>query len=424
MSNYKVSIIIPVYNTEEYLKDCLESVINQTLDNIEIICVNDGSSDNSLRILEEYALKDKRIKLISQKNCGLSKSRNVGIELAQGEYIYYLDSDDYIKLDCMQKLYEIAHKDNLDVLLFEGEVLYNSIYEDNKMYKNQFNFNYNRKNNYKGVFEGKELLIRLINNKDYFQPVWLQLAKREFIIENKLRFYEGILHEDVLYTLSVMMQARQAACIKYSAYVRRVRPFSIMTNTHTTFLEFYSSFINYSNELKTLFNTDDIELKGVIIRQLKQAYNHLKKIYHEIPHKNLSLADIQRIEELNDTEKMLLEHMGFEFPVYPAFPYEIVDKNSKIVLYGAGIIGQYYYSQLKISNYCEIVLWADKNYKKFKENKELEVYSPDKINSTTFDKVIIATKEEHTANAIKEELRALGIGIDKMVWGKPNYVSV
>lgn len=111
----KVSVIIPVYNVEAYLKQCLDSVINQTLDDIEIICINDGSTDSSLNILQEYAKKDKRIVIINQKNTGLSNARQRGMDICQGEYVAHIDSDDFIELNFLQSLYTVAKNQNADI---------------------------------------------------------------------------------------------------------------------------------------------------------------------------------------------------------------------------------------------------------------------------------------------------------------------
>ena len=112
----KVSIIIPVYNTERYLPQCLDSIINQTLRELEIICVNDGSSDNSLSILNNYRNKDNRIKIINKGNRGVSAARNEGIKAARGEYITFVDSDDYVDLSTYEVLYEYAKKDDIDII--------------------------------------------------------------------------------------------------------------------------------------------------------------------------------------------------------------------------------------------------------------------------------------------------------------------
>lgn len=113
----KISVIIPVYNVEEYLKECLDSVINQTLKEIEIICIDDCSTDSSYSILEEYAKKDSRIVLIKNKeNMGVGYNRNIGIKEAKGEYIGFIDSDDYISEDYYENLYNTAKKYNSDVV--------------------------------------------------------------------------------------------------------------------------------------------------------------------------------------------------------------------------------------------------------------------------------------------------------------------
>lgn len=112
-----VSIIVPVYNTEEYLQKCLDSLTNQTLKNIEIICVNDGSTDNSLKILQDNAIKDDRIKIINQGNKKQGAARNAGMQVATGEYIGFVDSDDYVDLNYFERLYRIARNYDSDIAL-------------------------------------------------------------------------------------------------------------------------------------------------------------------------------------------------------------------------------------------------------------------------------------------------------------------
>ena len=115
-----ISVIIPVYNVEKYLRDCLNSVINQTYKDLEIICINDGSKDNSLSILEEYAKKDKRIIIINKENAGVSAARNDGIEKSTGEYLFCLDSDDYIDKDFLEVFYNNAKQNNSDLVILSN----------------------------------------------------------------------------------------------------------------------------------------------------------------------------------------------------------------------------------------------------------------------------------------------------------------
>ena len=131
MSKIKVSVIVPVFNVEEYLSTSLDSILNQTLKDIEIICINDGSTDASLDILENYAKKDARIKIISKKNEGQGIARNIGLDNAQGEFIAFVDSDDFIKEDMLEKSYEKSVSKNLDLVMYKISSFDNETHEIN-----------------------------------------------------------------------------------------------------------------------------------------------------------------------------------------------------------------------------------------------------------------------------------------------------
>ena len=134
----KISIIVPVYNTEKYLGVCLDSLISQTYKDIEIICVDDGSTDNSLQILNDYAAKDSRIKILTQKNQGPSVARNLGLEKAKGEYITFVDSDDWVSIDMCEKIYSKAIDTNADLVLFpHSRVTNTNISLDDRLQKLQ-----------------------------------------------------------------------------------------------------------------------------------------------------------------------------------------------------------------------------------------------------------------------------------------------
>lgn len=131
MSKIKVSVIVPVFNVEEYLSTSLDSILNQTLKDIEIICINDGSTDASLDILENYAKKDARIKIISKKNEGQGIARNIGLDNAQGEFIAFVDSDDFIKEDMLEKSYKKSVSKNLDLVMYKVSSFDNETHEIN-----------------------------------------------------------------------------------------------------------------------------------------------------------------------------------------------------------------------------------------------------------------------------------------------------
>lgn len=222
---YKVSVIIPVYNVEQYIGECLDSVINQTLKEIEIICVNDGTPDNSVEIVKKYQERDSRIKLINKENGGLSSARNAGIKAATGEYILFLDSDDTLDKQTLEYLYYECRKDNLDQMFFTTKELENcdgtTIRDDQ----------YIRKYDYSGIFTGPEIFGKWVDNAEFKPSACLQINRTEFLRQNNLVFKEGIIHEDNLFTIQCLYFSKRVRYANARFYIRRVREDSIMTGT-------------------------------------------------------------------------------------------------------------------------------------------------------------------------------------------------
>ena len=182
MSEAKVSVIIPIYNVEKYLRECLDSVVNQTLKDIEIILIDDGSTDSSLSICKEYANNDNRIKILTQKNQGAAIARNKGIELAKGDYLSIIDSDDYFDLKMLEKLYNKAINNNLDITICHSK-------EINDSDKKISNIDYSIKKEYipsKEIFNYKDFTKFIFNFCIGWS--WDKLYKREFVVENNLKF--------------------------------------------------------------------------------------------------------------------------------------------------------------------------------------------------------------------------------------------
>ncbi len=204
-----VSIIVPIYNSEKYLKKCIDSLIDQTHNNIEILLINDGSTDNSEKIIKKY--KDKRIKYISQKNIGIGKTRNKGIKLSKGKYIMFIDSDDYIGKNCVEKMYDLAVSNESDLVI----------------------------SNYYKVINGKCLKIDL----PYFEPSSLKnnpnilnvvnlgpcnkLYKKELL--NNIKFNEEYKYEDVPFVVNTLYYANKI--VKTNEYLSY---YVIHSNSETT----------------------------------------------------------------------------------------------------------------------------------------------------------------------------------------------
>ena len=197
----KVSVIISVYNVEKYLARCLDSVINQTLKDIEIICVNDGSTDNSAQILEEYAQKDERIKVITQVNSGLSEARNTGMSASTGEFIAFLDSDDFVDLDFYEALYNSAVKNNCEIACG------NIIRENDKKKRKPF-VDYDKEHVVSSVKDKYE--VTKVPDHCY---VWNKIYKRESLINSGVTFIRGITYEDMPFTADVLEKLGNLVCV-------------------------------------------------------------------------------------------------------------------------------------------------------------------------------------------------------------------
>ena len=222
-----VSVIIPAYNVEGYLTACLESVQNQTLQNIEIICVDDGSSDGSLGMLCKAAEADSRISVLTQNNSGQSAARNAGIAAAQGKYLYYMDSDDLLEPNTLQFLVNAAEANDLDCVFFGGKTFYES--EDLSVEHNGYDDYYHYRTACGEVLRGSDLMTRLVSNREYRASPCMQMVRAERIRENAVTFYEGIPHEDELYTLEIFLRCERCMVIPEQFYLRRIRDDSTVT---------------------------------------------------------------------------------------------------------------------------------------------------------------------------------------------------
>lgn len=211
----KVSIIIPVYNSEENIRRCIDSCIKQTYKNLEIVCINDGSTDNSLKIIKEYKKKDSRINIINQKNMGVSVARNNGIKSCDGEYITFLDSDDYLNIDSIEIMVNLLNEKNVDLI----RTNYTRVFENNCTKQNKKLIIKNRK------FD-KEEITKVVLNKilsgEISSHLWLLCIKKNVIIDNHIEFIPGIkVMQDKLFYLKLFTKANsfyQSDSITYNYY--------------------------------------------------------------------------------------------------------------------------------------------------------------------------------------------------------------
>lgn len=288
----KVSVIIPIYNVEDYIEECLVSALNQTIQDIEIICVDDGTKDSSMKVVEHYAEEDDRIIIIHRENGGLSAARNTGLKAATGEYVYFLDSDDYITEDMLEILYNECKKDDLDNIYFDAESFYES--EEVKQEQPQYLHYYRRPAAFNQVMSGPELYATMENLKWYRPSACLQMPKRSLLLDEGISFYEGIVHEDQLFTIQVILAARRAKHIDVPFYKRRVRSGSIMTASKE-FQSSYGYFVCLSQIKKLVLerNYQDPELLSALKKRMLALQKMAARVVDDVPYEELG-------QELND----------------------------------------------------------------------------------------------------------------------------
>lgn len=216
-----VSIIVPIYNVEEYLNRCIRSIIRQTYENLEIILVDDGSTDNCFSICQDWGKKDSRIKVIHQKNGGLSAARNTGIDVATGQYIMFLDSDDYLSPYCIETMVDLIQVDNADVVI------------GNFVNGNEDNYNFTKDINYKKNMSGVDAIRQIYNNDEDALKFTSACAKlyRKNLFKN-IRYPSGKLYEDIFTTHKVLYLCKNAIVIGLECVYYFQRITSIMHDNY------------------------------------------------------------------------------------------------------------------------------------------------------------------------------------------------
>lgn len=356
MSNIKVSVIVPVYNTDKYLRECLDSVINQSLKEIEIICVNDGSTDSSLRILEEYAEWDSRVKIITQENQGVSCARNVGIRCAKGKYICFLDSDDMLVDNALVDLYEIAQKNQLEILCYDGDCFYENEQLEKSEYKNNY---YNRKKSYDKIKKGKELFCDMIEEDEFCDSACVLFINREWLENEGIVFAPNLIHEDCMFAFECFMRVHRIEHINNKFLKYRVRSKSIMT-TKVTYANMRGRMSCYITILRYLLN-------GELSDREKNAIVKFEKfIIYNIKWTDYELDDIERnkLISADPIEQLIMASMdvglerqyGISENIYLRGFKDLLASFENIVLYGAGKIGRKIYQYIEKIGYGHKVI--------------------------------------------------------------------
>ena len=304
----KVSVIIPVYNTEKYLRECLDSVVNQSLRDIEIICVDDGSTDSSPQILEEYMKRDSRVKVFRQENSGQGAARNAGVARSRGEYTYFMDSDDISPSGALKKMYERAEKDALDVLFFSAESFFET--KELEAQFSRYKTMYLRSAACGGICSGSEIAVKMAREGCLFVSPPCMILRADLLRNDaELRFPEKGLYEDNLFFYRLLAHVEVADCVSDVLFLRRVRSGSTVTEVKT-----FRNFDGYSRVVEGLFalsQRKDVSAQygALLSERIVHFGKMLRRVFCELSDEDKKLA-VARIETSNcDCLKQLSENV-------------------------------------------------------------------------------------------------------------------
>lgn len=344
----KVSIIIPVYNVEKYLPKCLDSVINQTLKDIEIICINDESPDNCGKILAEYAKQDSRIIVLNEKNSGQGSARNRGLEIARGKYIQFLDSDDYYEPNCCEEMYNLMEKhSDVDVACFDTNIIYEA-YEDKK----ESDTNYFRMR-YIGMQKSKPSMIRNVDCN-----CWNKIFRKSFIDKYNLCFPEKIHFEDVAFFWFWFCQSQKIYFYrkKLTNYLRRTGSFlgEIYTKSSSHIFEMFQVYEKIYKYLEKSHKLEDYQES--FIKQYINNFRWLKQCF--------SVEPLKEQQKLIDFCSNFINSHNFDNSNLPLDDEKILNciRHKNYYFLSANNNFEIDIAYPKFSNGINIVFSTDKNY--------------------------------------------------------------
>jgi len=433
--NNAVSVIIPVFNAGNYLRQCINSVISQTLRDIEIICIDDGSTDDSSRILHEYSQRDFRIKLIEQTNKGVGVARNTGLELSNGKYVLFLDADDYIEPDLLESAFVEAEASNADFVMFDAYcfddesgikldsdwIVKTELLPDTRTFsvkdipKHIFTFSYNVVWNklYRKDFVLKSGLffLHLPNSQDsYFACMSLALAKKINYIDRKLIHYR---RNNKLSISSGLFT--NAGTKNLMSAMKRI-------SSELEGLEFFSSikqsFFNYStNLLLWALNKSKNSVYEEMFGRIKTEWFEQHETFSaEYFYQQGDYVQYQSILRNSPQEHLATLQFFKDVEIIDICEYlrQKQVSGNRIALYGAGEIGLAFYRNLKKSDVVEVVAWFDRDYISLKESG-IPVSSPDEIRAEDFDAIVVAVHDPGTAYYISYNILGSIVPHEKII---------
>lgn len=385
-----ISIIVPLYNVKDYLGRCVESIRRQTYRNIEILLVDDGSTDGSEIICDELADKDERIRVFHLERGGVVKARKKGVEQAKGLYILFIDSDDWIENEMVEFLAKCATASNADIVT------------SGLMVEKEYSSTKRVDISDEGIYEKEQ-------KKGLYQYLMYDGRGRYGIMPSFVtKLIRTSLLRDVYTGLCDKIQYGDDAAVVYSSCIRASK---IMV-THEVFYHYEQREGSMTHDVDMHFFSGLNEVYLFIQQNIEDnLYKDILKDQLDAYFVDKCLLGINKLFGLN-RNRVLIPYYSFSNNVIPV--------NSRVVLYGAGEVGQDYYIQIKGEGLLQLSGWVDKNYEKY-QNRGMNVQSVDKLKTTQFDYIILAFKDQDIVDKIKKVLmKQYDIEQSKIVWFEAN----
>lgn len=389
-----IAVIVPVYNTQEYVECCVRSIVAQDYHNLDIILVDDGSTDASYEVCQKLANQDKRITVLHKDNGGILSAKCMGLDHTDAEYVMFIDSDDWIKPEMCRKLYETLQQFQVDIVV-SGII---RAFPDGR-YK--YDYNALPPGEYRDRSYKKEIIPHMLCNGTFFQwgidpSTAIKIFKKKLIhpIIKKAMGYGFYYGEDTAVVYPYLLQVDSIYILDQCFYFHR---------QYENHVEAYINDFRYHEKINELY----LYLKNIFRQHIQ--YNDLVQQLNYFYAYALYMPYIYNVKKVANR---------FQEPtaISYLFPFGKISKGSKVLLYGAGNVGKVFYNQLKKSNFCSELIWVDKDFIKY-QKQNLPVQDPEI--SITCDYCVIAVADREIADKIKSSLMNRQIQADKIIWEDP-----
>lgn len=377
----KVSVIVPVFNAEKYIEECLRSVLAQTYKDYEAVIVDDGSTDASGAICDKFAQQDQRFQVIHKKNEGLICARKTGVTAAKGDYIAFVDADDWMDPDCLETNIERMEQESADVIVAgcvkeagtHSEIIKNNIYG--------------------GVYDASELVHEvypvMLHHHGFYEfgilpYIWNKLYKKKLLEacyeDIDTRIYDG---EDVAVVYPYLLAAKRVVITQDAKYHYRIHGGSMTAKKKNDYYE-----------------------------NAARLYLYLAAKFQKTDHCQLMMPQLDHYMRMmiwQGNPGAFIESLGV------IFPFQEVPKGARIILYGAGYAGRAFHHQICLSGYCDIAAWVDQAYEE-KELNKMGVVGLEALQTETYDYVVLAVRTSDLAADITTRLLSYGVGREKIIF--------